>query len=312
MSTAKTAILLAGFLSLLVSCNKDIEPVQPVLPTVPVQYDTTTVEKMEFRWSNNGSFTNLAFTYYFSYDSLYRIKKSVMMDYANSLNPPQPDTAFYRQYFYTGNDSLPWKLIYQNFPGRPDNFFLDTSYYTYNIAGRLITDSGTTYNDIGYGIYSYYKRVRRYNYPAGDSMNMTDNRLTLAGYLFGSTASSSFSVKNSIAGNQAVQKFYRSNGTVSDIYTTRYDTGKNPLAKSLLQVIPYFNPNGHDIGDGNLTLHLPAAFNRVFFQRKLMPTAINSDEYNCTITYNAQNLPVEILVQPTQALLTTWQVKLYY
>jgi hypothetical protein len=297
---------------LIASCSKNTDVAVPGPPLLPAPVDTTTVERMEFRWGIGGVYSTLSFVYYFQYDSAYRIKKSVLMDYVNNLNPPLPDTAFYRQYFYTGNDSLPSKLIYQYFPGHPDNFLYDTAYFTYDAARRLVADSGTAFKDIGYGIQSYYKRNRRINYPAADSLSITDTRQVLSGADAGSTFVSLASFKNIVSGNQQTLYGYRTNGTIAEIFTTRYDTSKNPFAKALRQIYPYFNVNGYDIQDGHIGIHFPQAFNRIFYQHKLMPSGGISHEYNYIITYNAQRLPVEIVAQPAQAFINPWQIKIYY
>jgi hypothetical protein len=272
------------------SCRKDTNL---ELPTVPGRaYDTTTVERIEVRLDAPGSF--LVFDYYFYYDSAYRIKRSVMIDYVNGPNPP--DTGIYRQYFYNGTDSLPYKLIYgHNSPGAPGAYMRDTAWFFYDARNRLVKDSGTTFEDVGFGVSAYWKRIRTLNYINSDSMLLTHTTQPLTGG--GSINSGTTRIKNIDDGTQKIQKFYTSAGALSQTFITAYDSFKNPLAKALPQFHPYYDYIGLANGDGNFSWHLPQPTNRIYFAKLIGTTGIYHSRDSISVKVNAQQLPVEMVVK---------------
>jgi hypothetical protein len=272
-----------------VSCRKDtnLELPQPVPGRI---YDTTTVERIEGRLESPGSL--LLFVYYFYYDSAYRIKRSVMIDFVNGPNPP--DTGYYREYSYNGSDSLPYKLVYgNNEQGAPGSYVRDTAFLFYDAMNRLVKDSGTTYNDAGFGAFGYAKRSKTISYISADSFSLNTVIEPIIGG--GAVSSNRITIKNINAGTQKLQKFYSQTGALTYTFTTAYDTCKNPFAKALPQVHPYYDYNGYTLGDGEIGWHLPQPFNRIYFAAQPGTTGNYWQRDSVIITCNTSNLPVEMI-----------------
>jgi hypothetical protein len=265
--------------------------------------DTTTVKKIEGRIDQPGN--PILFVYNFYYDANYRIKQSVMLQYDYFVN--QFDTSFFREYFYTGNDSMPYKFIYGNneIVG-PGSFIRDTAFLFYDATNWLVKDSGTINQYVGYGPRTYAKRKKLINYITADSFLVSINTVPISG---GNSATNSFMyVKNTETSTQKIQKAYTINGTLSHTYTTAYDTYKNPLAKALLQVHPFYDFNALTLGDGAYGLHFPQPFNRVYFSDQFGPNYSYSRRDSFAISYNNKNLPVEIIEK--HILSTTPKIKM--
>jgi hypothetical protein len=266
-------------------------------------YDTTTVEKIVGRW---GTPANAAyFTYYFYYDSIYRIKQSVMVNDATGFHIP--DTGFYRKYRYRGNDSLPYQIIYgNNERSSAGSFLRDTGYLFYDAANRLVKDSGNKYENWGYGIVLYYTRIISIHYFTNDSFSVSTTIIPLDS----STTATSWMqyFKNNNTSSQQIQKNYRDDGTLATVYAATLDTMKNPLAKAFLDVYPYYDHRGHAIGDGAFGWHFPLPNNRTSLSIQHWPNPPGSPpgygrNENYIITCNAQQLPIEMvrkdLITPT-------------
>jgi hypothetical protein len=265
-------------------------------------YDTTTVEKIEGRLDAPGSL--LLYTYYFYYDSAYRIKRSVMIDHLNGLNPP--DTAFYREYSYTGNDSLPYKLIYgNNEQAAPGSYLRDTSFLFYDAANRLVKDSGTRYEDFGFGAVGYGRRIKTITYFNADSFSL--NTIIRDVNSGGILSNERINIKNINTGGLHIQKNYTPAGALTYTYTAAYDTFKNPLAKALLQVHPYYNYNGYTLGDGTFGWHFPQPVNRIYFAAHPGATGIYGQRDSILVSRYAGNLPIEMI---SKSLLSPGQPKI--
>ncbi len=289
MQLCHTLLFFITYSLLTASCRKDSNLELP--QTVPGKiYDTTTVERIEGRLDAPGSL--LLYIYYFYYDSAYRIKKSVMIDYVNGPNPP--DTGYYREYYYNGSDSLPYKLVYgNNERGAPGSYVRDTAFLFYDVINRLVKDSGSTYQDQGFGAFGYAKRSKTISYINADSFSLSTTIEPIIGG--GGVSNNRITIKNINTGLQKIQKFYSQTGALTYTYTTAYDTCKNPLAKALLQVYPYYDYNGYTLGDGEIGWHLPLPVNRIYFAAQPGTTGNYWQRDSLAITCNASKLPVEMI-----------------
>jgi hypothetical protein len=287
MRPLSSLVLLLTALLALSACRKNLDSPIPS-PSAIRLFDTTTIERIESVLDAPGN--PLLSAYYFQYDSVHRIKQSWVITYPNG--PALPETSYYRKYFYKGQDSLPESIVYgNNQRGAAGSFLRDTAYLFYDAANRLVKDSGTTYEDWGFGLIGYASRINDIRYITSDSFVVTTTIKDIMGGP-ATPATSQMQVKNSIVGGQYVQKKHNPAGAVTHTYTATYDGGKNPLAKALLQVHPYYDPMGYAIGDGSFGWHLPQSTNRTLFSIGIGPSSISSRRDNYNISYNAQNLPI--------------------
>ena len=152
--------LCAATVFVFASCGIEPLPVYPpVVPNIQLlQYmeidsvtgaspDTSTIVKLEYDVLKR----LVALNSYFSTDSAEQL-----LHYERFI------------YQYNGTDTFPAKMIYSSREGNATDFNTqqDTSYYSYNTLGKLLTDSTSKNDSSNFGNSHYYTK-RKYNYFGG-------------------------------------------------------------------------------------------------------------------------------------------------
>ncbi|MEO6328649.1 MAG: hypothetical protein ABIO55_06945 [Ginsengibacter sp.] len=253
------------------SCQKDIEDINsPLIPPVITTHDSVTrLSKLIFFEDGTLATDTTAYRQYF-YDSLNRVISIKHYDYLNG----NPIFAEIVVYFYTGNDSIAYKLTHEVVdPSNPDPD-TDTSFFFYDNLQRLIKDSS---------ISSIGLQVSNYTY----SNTMITAMIR--------------SVTNSDPLNPYMEKDTGFIGSAGDIIKTNsltstgeyyinnftYDNHQNPFnqlnIRSTYNPVPGFNffIEDHYLQKNNVV--------SLTYENQSFPGLIDNDAY--TYTYNASGFP---------------------
>lgn len=229
------------------SCQKEITSTEtPTVPITPAVGDSTLLLKYIEVDSTAGSLQDTSKIVQFGYDA----QKRLTSVYITFTTDPVENLTFYEKYTYqyNGTDTLPAGMT-REFREGADTFNFtfnrDTAYYTYNIAGKLISDSTRKNQRSNFGEQRYYSKTT-FNYFSGYSILSGSNDYntvietsldSLAFTTSGNNISSLNVYDYSLPGMQSTALFS---------FSFTYDNHVNPFyyLPGMHSIAPYFEYEG--------------------------------------------------------------------
>ncbi|GAB4092696.1 hypothetical protein [Flaviaesturariibacter terrae] len=223
----------------------------------------------------------------FSYDSQRRI---VQYDRYDSL---YTGPWVHDRYYYQGNDSLPYKVTRREHYSDGGGVVLDTMFYRYDAAGRLIYDSLCSDHDI-----------------IGGSVSIRQQAMTI-------TQSGAFvTLQNDI---QDTYEFTAANGLLSQQRDTgnfypahrfQYDDHPNPLYRPELALIPDNRYYFRGVLVGGIDVKFRQRHNLTHYSTQYMAQPIWYDDV-LAYTYRADGYPLSATMN-VQSASRTYQLQYTY
>lgn len=247
MYKVSTAVLFIFTLFLFSSCQKEITSTEtPTVPISPVIGDSTLLLKYLEVDSIPGALQDTSKIVQFGYDAQKRLTSVYLTfttDAVDNLN-------FYEKYTcqYNGADTLPARMMREFREGSDTlnfTFNRDTAYYTYNIAGKLISDSTRKNERNNFGEKRYYI-TKKFSYFTGYTLVAGSNdyngsvelSLDSLAYTTSGNNTTSLNVHNySLPGMQSTALFS---------FSFTYDNHVNPFhyLPGMHSIAPYFEYEG--------------------------------------------------------------------
>jgi hypothetical protein len=246
--------LMPLILIVLFACKKDTQPndvsntEDTILLTSFFGLDTTQMAP-----------NDTIFKYHIQYDNLNRVISLTSKDYINGVF----DTFYISKFVYNGNDTLPVKISNIITEGGPA--FYDTTFYTYNSNGTLLSDS------------LIFIRVDHTTPPEGITRRYTyvpNGVYTQETQYYDNSLESSFSYIFDIIkqnGNIISQRDTLAQGVFGEHFTVSYDNHPNPISV-IYPVSPYlelmwelpFHTQKNNMTEFNYD-GWPGVFNKMFY-----------------------------------------------
>ncbi len=276
------ALLIVLVIALLTStsCKKDSNPNNSTNPT-----DDNYLSRYYFLYDDGSGTAELEESISYSYDNLKRV--TIMLD-STTYNPSGNLLPFSRsEYFYNGNDLLPYKQVITTHPDSNPEYDTLVSFYTYNSAGKLVTDStlSATHSG-GYDYYTKFIRSYQYNGTTATSSNIITTTNSGGTYVSTMTDNAQLDQNGNIIQNT------RDRGSEIVQSTITWDNNPSPFAKlSNFQTFAIF-PFGE-----TFFYEMPKTNNRLHITETTTGGSPHfyEEDFTNKYTYNTDGYPVQIL-----------------
>lgn len=280
MKLIRALIIMLFSAIVFISCGKDDNPDNSTNPT-----DDNYLSRYYFLYDDGSGTAELEGSISYSYDNLKRV--TVMLD-STTYNPSGNLLPFSRsEYFYNGNDLLPYKAVTTTHPESTSEYDTLVSFYTYNTAGKVITDS-TLSAQHSTGSDYYTKYIRSYQYNAVTATSSIVVTTTNSGGTYTSTMTDNAQLDQ----NGNIIQNTRNRGTEVIQSTITWDNNPSPFAKlSNFQTFAIF-PFGE-----TFFYEMPKTNNRLHITETTTGGSPHfyEEDFTNDYTYNADGYPVQIL-----------------
>jgi hypothetical protein len=263
-----------------ISCSKNNNPDNSTNTT-----DDNYLSRYYFLYDDGSGTAVLEGSTSYSYDNLKRV--TIMLD-STIYNSSGNLLPFSRaEYFYNGNDLLPYKAVTTTHPDSNPEYDTLVSFYTYNSAGKVIADSTlSATHSSGYDYYTKFIRSYQYNGSTATSSVVVTTTNS------GGTSTSTMSDNAQLDQNGNITQNTKNRGTDVIQSTITWDNKPSPFAKlSNFQTFAIF-PSGE-----TFFYEMPKTNNRLHITETTTGSSPHfyEEDFTNKFTYNADGYPVQIL-----------------